>query len=473
MNSEISGLLFILFKNHFGDEDVDVIPLPQGGSDRLYFRLTNAKQSAIGAYNPDVEENRAYFYLTKHFFSLGLPVAELLCVSEDETCYLIGDLGDLTLLHKLTCTIWEKDKYSPTSNTLKKSLELLAKMQIEGVKGLDFSKCYPKSDFDLQSVMWDFNYFKYCFLKPSGIRFNEAKLDDDFMAFANYLLSHSSCYFHYRDFQSRNIMLVDNEPYFIDYQGGRRGPLLYDVASFLYQAKANFPQWLRDEMLDYYLEKVKELTSINIKELKEHFPIFALFRVIQTLGAYGYRGFFERRAHFLQSIPMAACNLQGLLDNVSISLPTLTPILGKIFKKYGKQPEQSNAFDGLTVEITSFSFKKGYPFEHAEHGGGFVFDCRSLPNPGRLGEFKVLNGCDKPVIDYLVRHNEVLQYFDRVDEIVKESINVYLKKGFDYLSVAFGCTGGQHRSVFMANQLAQSLGKIEGIHVNLTHRELK
>jgi aminoglycoside/choline kinase family phosphotransferase len=472
MKTDITKKLSSLYRTHTGTEVIDVIPLPQGGSDRQYFRLTNRVQSIIGAYNPDVEENRAYFYLTKHFFNSGFPVAELLSVSEDETYYLVCDLGDLSLLHKLTCTIWEKSIYSPILDTIKKSLELLAKLQIEGAKDLDFSKCYPKSDFDLQSVMWDFNYFKYCFLKPSGIRFNESKLEEDFLAFANVLLSHSCNYFLYRDFQSRNIMLVNNEPYLIDYQGGRRGPLLYDVASFLYQAKANFPQWLRVEMLDFYLEKVKELTSVDTDELKEIFPAFALFRVIQTLGAYGYRGFFERRSHFLQSVPLASSNLQNLISDINIALPSLISVLEEISRKYGVQHEQNEDFEGLIVEVSSFSFKKGYPLEHAEHGGGFVFDCRSLPNPGRLNEYKELNGFDIPVVDYLTKHIEVSQYLERVEAIVKESVNAYLKRGFNYLSVAFGCTGGQHRSVYMANRLAKSLQKVEGLRVKVNHREL-
>jgi aminoglycoside/choline kinase family phosphotransferase len=472
MNKLITQNLEKIFKDYTGLQPEAIHPLPQGGSDRKYFRIEAKDISFIGAHNPDVEENRAFFYLTNHFFSLGFPVAQLLSISCDESTYLVSDLGDLTLFHKLTCTFWERDKANATKDLLKKSLRQLAKLQIEGAKGLNFSKCFPKSEFDLQSVMWDFNYFKYCFLKPSGIRFNEAKLDNDFLAFTNLLLSQPCNYFHYRDFQSRNIMLVNDEPYLIDYQGGRKGPLLYDVASFLYQARANFPQWLRDELLEFYLEEVEKLTNASTEELKSQFPNFALFRVIQTLGAYGYRGFFERRAHFLQSIPYAAANLNLLFEKISIKLPHLNPILKEVFEKYGSPTEQTDNFNGLTIDITSFSFKKGYPLEHAEHGGGFVFDCRALPNPGRLDKYKMLTGLDKPVIDFLNKHVEAEKYFQKVYSIVKESVDAYIDRGFNFLSVSFGCTGGQHRSVYMASRLARLLEKENGVRLIVIHREL-
>lgn len=472
MITERTEQLKRLFKTRFGTEVSKVTPLPQGGSDRLYYRLTDGTQSAIGAFNPDVDENRAYFYLTEHFFGKGFPVAQLLGIAPDEKHYLVSDLGDCTLMLRFGCTLWEKGKDTAMKRTLKQSLALLAQFQIEGAKDLDFNRCYPKSTFDRQSVMWDFNYFKYSFLKPSGIRFNEAKLDDDFMAFADVLLAQPCSYFHYRDFQSRNIMLVNDSPYLIDYQGGRKGPLLYDIASFLYQAKANFPQWLRDEMLEFYLEKVKELEPVNIHELKKQFPNFALFRVIQTLGAYGYRGFFERRAHFLESIPLAAGNLPHLLEAATVSIPSLLPILMEINEKYGTKPQQNDSFEGLTVEITSFSFKKGYPMEHAEHGGGYIFDCRALPNPGRLFEFKDMNGFDTPVIDYFAKHPEVEKYLDTIKITINQSVEAYLKRGFCYLSIAFGCTGGQHRSVYMANRLAQWAEQLDGVRVKLFHREL-
>ncbi|MDD2279829.1 MAG: RNase adapter RapZ [Bacteroidales bacterium] len=473
----MNHILQALFNAYFGSDAQSITPLPQGGSDRQYFRLKAKNISVIGAYNPDVEENRAFFYLTNHFQSKGFPVPEILSISSDQKAYILSDLSDETLFNRFIETDWSNQQGSDNMLIASVTLDMLAKIQVEGAKGLDFSKCYPKPDFDLQSVMWDFSYFKYSFLKPSGIHFNEAKLDDDFLAFANVLLSQPTGYFHYRDFQSRNVMLVDGQPYFIDYQGGRRGPLLYDVASFLYQARANFPQAIREKLFNSYLNSLNSLIKIDKDEQKLYFPIFALFRVIQTLGAYGYRGFFERRAHFIQSIPMAASNIQILINQVDSSLlqlPHLSGILNKISAKYSSSTEQTDVFDGLTVDVCSFSFKKGYPAEHPEHGGGFVFDCRALPNPGRLDEYKMLTGLDASVIKYLEEHGETDNFYGEMWGMVSDSIGVYSKRGFNHLSVSFGCTGGQHRSVYMASRFAKEVQqKFSNVKVLLKHREIK
>lgn len=475
MNEKIMNALNQLFRNYFGMDPISIVPLPQGGSDRKYFRLEGQNIRAIGAFNPDIDENNAFFYLTNHFGELNFPVPNILGISNDQTAYLLNDLGDETLFKFLICTNWESEKSIKVLNLSQKTLALLARIQIEGAKSLDFSRCYPKSQFDLQSIMWDLNYFKYSFLKPSGIRFNEGNLDDDFISIANELLKEDASYFHYRDFQSRNIMIVNDEPFLIDYQGGRKGPLLYDVASFLYQAKANFPQTIREELLNFYLDQIAQYIDFDKERSKNIFPLFALFRVLQTLGAYGFRGFFERRIHFLQSIPNAVSNLGRLIDQVkdlNIELPELSKVLVSIQNKFGEGNEQTQAFDGLTIEITSFSFKKGYPKENAEHGGGYVFDCRALPNPGRLNQYKMLTGIDQPVIDYLSKHSEVEVFFERAKSLVVESVNVYKYRGFNHLSVSFGCTGGQHRSVYMANRLANSLVSIEGLRILLKHREI-
>lgn len=475
MNNKISEVLSELYQMQFGDMPESITPMPQGGSDRKYYRLVGPNHSAIGAYNPDIDENKAFFYLTQHFSSLHLPVPSLYRVSKDESVYLLSDLGDETLYQLLICNLWGSKSAQRVIDLSKKTLALLARVQVEGAKSLDFSKCYPKSQFDNQSIIWDFNYFKYSFLKPSGIRFNEVKLEDDFFDFAKVLLSQPATYFHYRDFQSRNVMIVNDEPYLIDYQGGRRGPLLYDAASFLYQAKAKFPQRIREDLLDFYLDEVSKLVDIDKDECKKFFPIFALFRAIQTLGAYGYRGFFERRTHFLQSVPLAANNLNYLLEHnekLGFKFPELARILKSIYIKYGEVNEQTEAFNGLTVEITSFSYKKGYPRENSEHGGGFVFDCRSLPNPGRLNQYKMLTGLDEPVIDYLNKYSAVEIFFDRVKTLIMDSIDVYKSRGFNHFSVSFGCTGGQHRSVYMARRLADFLSNEEGVRTIVYHREI-
>ena len=472
MNEQVISQIIQLFKNLTGINPESVVRLPQSGSDRQYFRLAASETSYIGAYNPDIQENRTFIYLSKHFAKAGFPVPVVYGVTIDETCYLLSDLGNQSLFQRIICTNWEMPESEEVKQILKDSLLHLARFQVEGAKGLDFSKCFPKSSFDLQSVMWDFNYFKYSFLKPSGIHFNEAQLENDFLAFAKILLEHNGDFFLYRDFQSRNIMLVNNKPFFIDYQGGRRGPLLYDVASFLYQAKAQFPQQLRNELFEFYLDTIEEIISIDRRKLESDFQHFVLFRIVQTLGAYGYRGFFERRTHFLQSIPFAAANLKEVIDRISIPVPHLKSILHQVYEKYAFQSEQTDHFNGLTIEIASFSFKKGYPLGHPEHGGGFVFDCRPLPNPGRLEKYKQMNGTEKPVIEFLEKHNEVEVYFEKVQSIVNDSVKAYAARGFQYLAVSFGCKGGQHRSVYMASRLAKSFQHENNVRVKVNHREL-
>lgn len=472
MSAKIISQLTQLFKSFTGSDAKSITPLPESGSDRKYFRFTSYGKSLIGAYNPDIDENSAFFYLTQHFHDQGFPVAELLAISDDKTCYLLTDLGNETLLNILEGADWSEEKSVDLRELVKETLKTLAKIQISGAKGLDFSRCYPKSEFDLQCVMWDFNYFKYSFLKPSGVRFNELKLENDFLAFAKILLAHNKEFFHYRDFQSRNIMLVNRKPYLIDYQGGRKGPLLYDVASFLYQAKANIPAKVRNQMLDYYINAVKELIPVDAQKLKIEFPNFALFRLIQTLGAYGFRGFFERKPHFLQSIPYAANNIADLLPLVTVDIPHLQAVLAEVSSKYSYQPKHNPDNKDLTVEITSFSYKKGYPLGHPVHGGGFVFDCRGLPNPGRLTEFKTLTGNDAPVANFLNNSIEANQFFEKVSQMVNQSIEVYTAREFGYLAVSFGCTGGQHRSVYMANRLAKHLFQNKKLGVIVKHREL-
>lgn len=472
----IDRRLKALFKEHFGVEAHSVTPMPQGGSDRRYFRLLSNGISAIGAYNPDVKENGAFFYLTNHFLSKGFNVPQLLRIDEGEQFYLLSDLGNQTLFNLFLDADWSHPQSEETLAIACNTIALLARLQVEGAQGLDFSNCYPKSDFDEQSVMWDFNYFKYSFLKPSGIPFNETLLESDFEAFAKVLLSQPKEYFHFRDFQSRNVMLVDGEPYFIDYQGGRRGPLLYDVVSFIYQARANLPQRVREQLVDCYFDSLEGLMPVDREEHQRYLPVFALFRAIQTLGAYGYRGFFERRAHFLQSIPFGAANIEQLLPQVGgklLNTPHLFGVLRSLAEKYAMPVQTAEPFHGLTLEVCSFSFLKGYPTEHPVHGGGYVFDCRALPNPGRIDKYKMQTGRDAEVIAYLDNEEEVQRFYAEMWDMVSRSIERYVSRGFKHLSVSFGCTGGQHRSVYMARRFAQEVArKFENVKVSLTHREI-
>jgi hypothetical protein len=322
--------------------------------------------------------------------------------------------------------------------------------------------------------MWDFNYFKYSFLKPTGVIFDEEKLEDDFESFTNYLLDDEMVYFHYRDFQSRNIMVKDNELFFIDYQGGRKGPCLYDVASFLYQAKASIPQSQRDLLFDFYLAELSSRREVDVNLLKKRFPAFVLFRVIQTLGAYGYRGYFEGKAHFLHSIPPAIKNIAQILksDFSELNINYITGVLNEVVDIYRSRFEQTELQEGLTIDITSFSLKNGYPTPNVEHGGGFIFDCRSLQNPGRLAKYKELTGLDSPVAEYLKARPEVDIFMNNAYELIRNAVENYTQRGFKYISVGFGCTGGQHRSVYCANRLADMLKDFPKVNIKVSHREL-
>jgi len=468
----LSSLYLELYKN----DPSSVTLLPRSGSSRIYFRIQGKEKSVIGAYNADINENNAFFGLSKHFASKSLSVPELLAVSSDNQHYLISDLGDTTLYTMLLSCHLPNSEYGVQMMTyFKMSLAQLVDFQTKGSEGLDYSICYPKQVFDRRSVMWDFNYFKYSFLKPVGAIFDEEKLEDDFEKFTDYLLDDDMDFFQYRDFQSRNIMVKDDELFFIDYQGGRSGPCLYDVASFIYQAKAAIPQSQRDILFDYYLEVLCSKKEVNIDRLKERFPAFVLFRIIQTLGAYGYRGYFEGKTHFIQSIPPALENLNQLLKTKSpdIDIKYLVSVLENVIGSLKLKFEQTQPYDGLTIDITSFSLKNGYPELNLEHGGGFIFDCRSLQNPGRLTKFKALTGLDEPVADYLNERAEVDIFMSRTYELIINATNNYLSRGFKYLSVGFGCTGGQHRSVYCADRLAKMLEGIQGVKINVSHRELK
>jgi aminoglycoside/choline kinase family phosphotransferase len=473
MKSDIVKSIESLFHKFYGEAASAIFPIAQSGSNRKYYRVQSNTQSAIGVFNADIDENRTFFYLTNHFASKNFPVPSLLCVSDDETTYIQSDLGNQSLFELIQGTNWENYNNSILKKIIASTLDTLIDFQVDGVKGLDINMCYPKGEFDRQSIVWDLNYFKYCFLKPLGVSFHEGKLDEDFTALADLLLTVPSKFFMYRDFQSRNVMIKDNLPYFIDYQGGRKGPCLYDIASFLYQARANFPQDLRNELFVTYLRRLSSKTEIDIAAHKNLFPAFVLFRLLQTLGAYGFRGYFERKCLFLSSIPAASANALNTIKQLPIALPHLTAVLEVVAQKHSADTSDLKDFNGLTVHVTSFSFKKGYPHEHPEHGGGFVFDCRGLPNPGRFPEYSTLTGLDQSVANFLGKQREVEKFFDKTLSIIRESIDVYKNRGFNHLSLSFGCTGGQHRSVYLASRTSEILNKIDGIRVLVKHRELE
>ncbi len=461
-----------LFENQFKESVQSFEMLPPSGSYREYCRLKNDNRSVIGVFNADVKENAAFLAFTNHFREKGLPVPEIYAVSSDLTKYLLEDLGNTTLFDFLS-QIRESEGFSENIIAeYRKVIKVLPRIQVAAGKDIDYSVCYPRDAFDKQSMMWDLNYFKYYFLKLAKIPFDEQALEDDFQTFSDYLLTAESNYFLYRDFQSRNVMLKNNEVYFIDYQGGRRGALQYDLASLLYDGKADIPQQVRIKLLQYYLEELKQYIPVNEKEFTAYFRGFVLIRIMQAMGAYGFRGFYEKKEHFLKSIPYALKNLEFLLNDLKlpVEIPELTKVLGllvksEVLKEIGRKK------NNLTVRVTSFSYRKGIPEDPSGNGGGFVFDCRAINNPGRHEEYKRLTGKDLKVQQFLEQKSEIGIFLDAVKVLVEQAVKTYLERGFSHLSVNFGCTGGQHRSVYSAEKMAAYLQNNYPVNVVLLHRE--
>jgi aminoglycoside/choline kinase family phosphotransferase len=465
-----------LFEERFQASPRRIEPLQGelGGSGRKIVRLASDKVSAIGILYGVREENAAFLQFSKHFRKHGLPVPEIYAEDLNHGAYLEEDFGDITLFDFLS-KHREAEKISPAAvEAYRKVVAELPRFQIEAGRDLDYSVCYPRGSFDRQSIAWDLNYFKYYFLRLAGISFNEQALEDDFDSLTNFLLSADRDYFMYRDFQSRNVMLRDGQTFFLDYQGGRKGALQYDLASLLYDAKADLPPELRQQLLDLYIEKVGEIIKIEREEFLRYFYAYVYVRILQALGAYGFRGFYERKIHFLQSVPYALKNLRWLLHNVKlpIALPALMEAFNSMLASEQLQGLASDA-DNLKVRIVSFSFHRGLPKDESGNGGGFVFDGRSLQNPGREERFKALTGKDQPVIDYLNQQESVHQFLASVMSLVDASVNNYQQRRFKNLMVSFGCTGGQHRSVFLAEHVAKRLRGRNGVEVVLQHRELE
>jgi len=465
-----------LFEEHFHAPVERIQPLQGelGGSGRNILRLSAGKTTAIGILYGVREENIAFLSFSKHFRKHGLAVPEIYAEDLSHGAYLEEDLGD-TSLFELLSKNRAGEKIAPeVIGAYREAVAALPRFQVEAARDLDYSVCYPRGSFDRQSISWDLNYFKYYFLRLASIPFSEQALEDDFGRLTDYLLTAPSDYFLYRDFQSRNIMLREGKPYFVDYQGGRKGALQYDIASLLYDAKADLPPEVRQQLLNDYLDALESFVDLDREAFLEHYYPFVYIRILQALGAYGFRGFYERKTHFLQSVPYALKNLRWLLHNVTlpIELPTLTGAFQSMLasdKLLGLASEAEN----LVVRIFSFSFHSEQPKDETGNGGGFVFDGRSLPNPGREERFKKLTGKDAPVTEYLNQQDSVHQFMASVHSLVDESISAYRQRGFKNLMVSFGCTGGQHRSVYLAEQLAKRLRGRNGLQVEVRHLELE
>jgi len=465
-----------LFEQHFHAPPDHLVALQGdlGGSGRKIIRLSNEKNSAIGILYGVREENAAFLEFSRHFRRHGLPVPEIYAEALNQGAYLEEDLGDTTLFEFLSQNRTAENIAPPVVEAYRKVVAVLPRFQVEAGRDLNYGVCYPIASFDRQSVAWDLNYFKYYFLRLAGIPFNEQALEDDFGRLTEFLLSAPRDYFLYRDFQSRNILLRNGDPFFVDYQGGRKGALQYDIASLLYDAKADLPPELRQQLLDHYLDRLSSFVQLDREVFLRHYYAYVYVRILQALGAYGFRGFYERKAHFLQSVPYALKNLRWLLHHVRLPVPL--PALMDAFKGMlasEKLQGLASEAENLIVRIFSFSFHQDFPKDESGNGGGFVFDGRSLPNPGREERFKTLSGKDASVIDYLNQQESVHQFLAGVLSLVDSSISSYQQRGFKNLMVSFGCTGGQHRSVFLAEQLAKRLRARNGLEVTVRHLELE
>lgn len=467
-----------LFEHHFGHRPEGIIEMAADGSTRQYFRLVwGGDETAVGAFGPDPEENRAFLSFAKAFRKLGLPVPEIYAEDREAGVWLEEDLGDTTLFQTLSAARLEQgeDQFPAEAEALfRKALTALPRFQVLGHRAIDYRIAYPRQAFDKQSIRWDLNYFKYHFLKLAHVPFNEQRLEDDFARLTDHLLESEADHFLYRDFQSRNIMIRSGDPWFIDFQGGRKGALHYDVASLLYDAKADVPPVMRDLLLDHYLDVLGEYVAVDRALFRKRYPGFVLIRLMQAMGAFGYRGFFERKRRFLESVPYAARNLESLsAAGFPISLPELESVFRAIADRWARPESRADSGSDLVVLVQSFSFSDGYPADMGEQGRGFIFDCRALPNPHERPELAELTGEADQVVDYLERSALVQEFWENVRSIVDACVEEYLKRRLTTVTVSFGCTGGRHRSVFMAEKLAAHLRRRHPqASVRLAHKKL-
>jgi aminoglycoside/choline kinase family phosphotransferase len=466
-----------LFEKWAIEDVISIKPLPKSGSARKYYRITSKTKSVIGTYSPEEKENVAFVTFSRYFKRYNLNVPEVYTYDASRNIYLQEDLGDLSLYSFIKTIRLDEEFPDEGKLVYKKVIEQLPKFQVVAGNYFDYSACYPRATFDRLSMMWDLNYFKYYFLKLAKVNFDEQRLEDDFNVLVDFLLQADSIFFLYRDFQSRNIIVHNSDVYFIDYQGGRKGALQYDLASLLYEAKADLPESLRAELLDYYFQVVQQHTKINKTHFLKYFYGYALLRIFQAMGAYGYRGFYEKKELFLTSIPYAIKNLQLITDHkpLNVDLPELRKVITQIIytpelKRYQADENESG---GLRIKIFSFSYFDRMPEDLSGNGGGFIFDCRSLHNPGRYDQYKNLTGMDHEVKQFLNNEKPVQEFLLHIYSVIDEVVLNYIARGFTNLMVSFGCTGGQHRSVYSAEQLANHLVGKYKIPIEVHHTKLR
>jgi aminoglycoside/choline kinase family phosphotransferase len=445
----------------------ECIPIFSGSaSPRQYFRLYAESGTFIGTISNHQKENEAFFYLTDYFRQHGLPVPAILAARPDAGAYIQEDLGDLTLNALLT------EDLNGNIELVERALEWLIRFQVSGTFGLDYGKCYPNPLFDKQTALWDLHYFKYMFLKLAGIDYDDNTIEQEFNHLLDSIFEDCVTGFMYRDFQSRNIMVRHNMLWFIDYQGGRRGPLPYDAASLLYQSRIDLSDQERERLTALYSSMLQEYFPLQTDVFSLQVKGFAVLRLLQTLGAYGFRGLFEGKEAFRKPIVPAIRNVLHVIGQTTrfLKLEYLTQLLNKASERF---PETEVVTRDFTLTINSFSYMQGVPKDFTGNGGGFVFDCRALPNPHRDETLRPLNGKDQPIREWLGKKEEVARFLEHCEALVLASADLYISRGFTNLQVNFGCTGGKHRSVFCAEVMAkriQSSGRrlsVKVIHTNI------
>ena len=455
-----------LFEKITGMHPGSVQKLTGDGSNRTYYRMLAGDVSFMGAVGTQLQENRAFFAIADKFTECGVAAPRPLVISDDEMCYIMPDFGDTTLF-KMMRESREKGRFSCEDiDALCEVMRQLPDIQYKVAEVLDFDVCYPVANFDKRTVMWDLNYFKYCFLKGVGVEFDENILEDEFERLATLLLEEECDTFMYRDFQSRNVMWHNDVPCFIDFQGGRKGPVYYDVASFVWQARAKYTKDAVDKMLDSYILSLKRYRKVNRNDFMNKLRYFRVFRLLQNLGTYGYRGLFERKKKFVESIPAALTQLRQLLDEMSQEYPLLRNLISDIALLPRFKYVENNM---LEVKVCSFSYHRGIPEDYSGNGGGFVFDCRAIHNPGRYEPYKKLTGMDEPVIRFLEEKSDIKSFLDNVYSLVDNMVENYMERGFTHIQICFGCTGGQHRSVYSAEHTARHVAEKYGVRVNVEH----
>lgn len=467
---EINPLLKDLYKEIKKAGANTVTRLPLSGSNRMYFRIDGDAGSIIATHNDDKPENYAFLYLAKHLKNHGVNVPEIYYKDIDRGIYLQQDLGDTSLFEFVADNNKSKEEIL---SMYKQVIDQMPVLQYKSAEDLDFSICYPRESFGRQSMQWDLNYFKYFFLKTTYVPFHEQLLEDEFDKLIEFLLQAPSNFFLFRDFQSRNIMWFQEQPYFIDFQGGRRGALQYDLASLLFESKTNLTTDFRNQILEYYLEVFSKYDFFKKEEFLKYYPAFVLIRLLQAFGAYGYRGIFEKKAFFVQSINPAIDSLVWVSEQevIKANFPYLCEIIGSI-EDIRHKFEHPIATEDLTISITSFSYRNGIPDDWSGNGGGYVFDCRTLHNPGMYEEYKLFTGKDKEVINFLEQEPETDEFLSHIFAMISGTIQKYQKRKFNHLSVNFGCTGGRHRSVYCAEKLYRHLKMNFDVNLRLLHREL-